>query len=107
MRDAVAWVESLSPWPEEFGLGRMRAILAALGDPQRRFPAVHVVGSVGKGTATRTIEELLVAEGLRVGAYLSPHVTGWSERIRVGGVEAVLESMLARVRADAEDLGAT
>ena len=107
MSDAVAWVESLSPWPEEFGLDRMRALLAELGEPQRRFPAVHVVGSVGKGTATRTVEELLSAEGLRVGAYLSPHVTGWSERIRVAGGEADFDAAVERVRRAGERVGAT
>ncbi len=98
MTGQVAWLESLSPWPEEFGLGRMRALLAELGEPQRAYPAIHVVGTNGKSTATRTIEELLRAEGLRVGAYLSPHVTGWSERIRVDGEEADLERALERVR---------
>ena len=111
MRSAASttgWIESLSPWPSDgFGLERMRALLAELGDPQRRFPAVHVVGSVGKGTATRTIEELLRAEGLRVGAYLSPHVSGWSERIRVAGVEADFEIAVERVRGAAERHGAT
>ena len=101
----TAWVESLSPWPEEFGLDRMRALLADLGDPQRAFPAIHVVGTTGKGTAVRTIEALLAGEGLRVGAYLSPHVSGWSERIRVGGREADFEPALDRVYPHAE--GAT
>jgi dihydrofolate synthase/folylpolyglutamate synthase len=96
--DATAWVESLSPWPEEFGLARMRALLSDLGDPQRAYPAVHVVGTNGKSTATRTIEALLEREGLTVGAYLSPHVTGWSERIRVGGSEADFERAVERVR---------
>jgi dihydrofolate synthase/folylpolyglutamate synthase len=105
MRSAVEWVEALSPWPEEFGLERMHALLAALGEPQRAYPAIHVVGTNGKSTATRTIEELLRGEGLRVGAYLSPHVTGWSERIRVDGEEADLERALERVRPHAE--GAT
>jgi dihydrofolate synthase/folylpolyglutamate synthase len=101
----TAWVESLSPWPEEFGLDRMRALLADLGDPQGTFQAIHVVGTTGKGTAVRTIEELLAGEGLRVGAYLSPHVSGWSERIRVGGREADFENALDRVYPYAE--GAT
>ncbi len=101
----TAWVESLSPWPGEFGLDRMRALLADLGDPQRAFRAIHVVGTTGKGTAVRTIEELLAAEGLRVGAYLSPHVSGWSERIRVRGREADFEAALDRVYPYAE--GAT
>ena len=102
---AVSWIESLSPWPEEFGLGRMRALMSALGHPERTFASLHVVGSVGKGTAVRTIEELLRAEGLRVGAYLSPHVRGWSERIRVDGREADFERAIDRIRPHAE--GAT
>jgi dihydrofolate synthase / folylpolyglutamate synthase len=102
---AVSWVESLSPWPEEFGLERIRRLLRDLGEPQTRYPAIHVVGSNGKGTMTRTIEELLAGEGLRVGAYLSPHVRSWSERIRAGGEEADFEQAVERVRPHAE--GAT
>ena len=99
------WIESLSPWPEEFGLGRMRELLRGLREPQRTYPSIHVVGTNGKGTATRTIEALLSHEGLRVGAYYSPHVRAWSERIRVGGEEADFERALERVRPHAE--GAT
>jgi dihydrofolate synthase/folylpolyglutamate synthase len=102
---AVSWIESLSPWPEEFGLDRIRRLLHDLGDPQRAYPSIHVVGSNGKGTMTRTIEELLAREGLRVGAYLSPHVRSWSERIRVGGEEADFERAVERVRPHAD--GAT
>ena len=82
----VAWLATLSPWPTDgFGLERMRALLAALGDPQRGLPAVHVVGTNGKSTTTRMVEELLLAEGIVAGAYLSPHVRRWAERIRVDG----------------------
>lgn len=103
----LAWLESLSPWPEEFGLGRMTALLGRLGNPQRAFPAVHVVGTNGKTTTTRMAEALLLAEGLRVGAYTSPHVLSWAERVRVGGEEVELETALARVRVDAIAVGAT
>jgi len=101
------WLESLSPWPEEFGLGRMRALLAELGEPQRAYPAIHVVGTNGKSTATRRAAAFLVREGLRTGAYTSPHVSGWSERIQVGGEDVGLEQALERVRPAAERLGAT
>jgi dihydrofolate synthase/folylpolyglutamate synthase len=104
---AEAWLESLPLWPEEFGLERMQRLLAALGEPQRRFPSLHVVGTNGKGTTTRTIEETLASEGLRTGGYYSPHVTGWAERIRVGGAEADLERALERVREPAVAIGAT
>jgi dihydrofolate synthase/folylpolyglutamate synthase len=107
MPSDVDWVASLDPWPEEFGLGRMRMLLDALGDPHQRYPSIHVVGTNGKSTATRTIEAHLAATGLKVGAYLSPHVRGWSERIRSGGEEADFERAVARVREAAVAVGAT
>ena len=85
----------------------MHALLAALGEPQLRYPAVHVVGTNGKSTTTRMTEALLVDAGLAVGAYLSPHVRSWSERIRIRGAEADFERAIAAVRAEAERLGAT
>jgi dihydrofolate synthase / folylpolyglutamate synthase len=106
--NATRWVESLSPWPQDgFGTERMRALLRGLGDPQERFPAIHVVGTNGKSTTTRLTEALLLDAGLSVGAYLSPHVRGWSERIRVGGEEADFEAVVDTVRPAAESLGAT
>jgi dihydrofolate synthase / folylpolyglutamate synthase len=98
----------MSPWPRDgFGLERMRELLAALGDPQLDYPAIHVVGTNGKSTATVTIEQLLLAEGLSVGSTISPHVASWSERIRVDGSEADFEEAVARVREPAERLEAT
>jgi dihydrofolate synthase/folylpolyglutamate synthase len=103
----VRWLESLSPWPEEFGLGRIRELLRRLGDPQRSFKAIHVVGTNGKTTTVRSAEALLLSEGVDVGAYTSPHVDSWGERIRVGGEEADLETVLGPVRTEAEAVGAT
>jgi dihydrofolate synthase/folylpolyglutamate synthase len=85
----------------------MRALLSELGEPQRAFPAIHVVGSNGKSTATRRAAAFLAREGLTPGAYTSPHVSGWSERIQVEGEDADFEGALQRVRAPAERLGAT
>ena len=104
---AERFVASLSPWPEEFGLGRMRELLGELGEPQRAYPAIHVVGTNGKSTATRRAAAFLSREGLSVGAYTSPHVSGWSERIQVDGADADFESAIARVRPAAERLEAT
>jgi dihydrofolate synthase/folylpolyglutamate synthase len=105
---AVAWLDAMSPWPRDgFGLDRMRALLAELGDPQLTYPAVHVVGTNGKSTATVTIEQLLLADGLSVGSTISPHIASWSERIRVDGAEADFEAAVARVREPAARLEAT
>jgi dihydrofolate synthase / folylpolyglutamate synthase len=102
---ATEWVQSLSPWPEEFGLERMRTLLHDLDDPQCAYPSIHVVGTNGKSTATRTIAALLQAEGLLTGAYTSPHVGGWSERIQVDGEDIDFERAVERVRPHAD--GAT
>src|SRR3954447_17640369 len=96
----VAWLESLSPWPlDGFGTERMRALLERLGDPQRTFDAVHVVGTKGKSTAARRIARTIGGP-----AYTSPHVEGWHERLdtdRPGFAAAI-----ARVRDAAQVLGA-
>jgi dihydrofolate synthase / folylpolyglutamate synthase len=106
MQSATDWVASLSPWPAEgFGLERMRALLARLGDPQGRYDAIHVVGTKGKSTAARTIAALLRAEGLRSAAYTSPHVAGWAERLETDADG--FERAVARVRGAAEETGAT
>lgn len=68
-----------------FGLERMHALLGALGRPERGRGSIHVVGSNGKSSTTRFAAALLRAEGFRVGAYLSPHLGGWHERVEVDG----------------------
>ena len=85
----------------------MRALLAALGDPQNAYAAIHVVGTNGKSTATVTIEQLLLSEGLSIGSTISPHVESWSERIRIDGDEVDFEAAVALVRPDAERLRTT
>jgi dihydrofolate synthase/folylpolyglutamate synthase len=66
-----------------FGLERMRRLLTALGSPQERFSAIHVVGTNGKSSTVRMTAALLEAHGVRAGAFLSPHLTTFAERIRV------------------------
>jgi dihydrofolate synthase/folylpolyglutamate synthase len=91
---AAAYLEGLSPWPEEFGLAGMQRLLAALGEPQRRFRSIHVVGTNGKTSTTLMAAALLRAAGLRVGATISPHVRDWAERIQVDGRPADLVAAL-------------
>jgi dihydrofolate synthase/folylpolyglutamate synthase len=83
----------------------MRALLAELGDPQLAYPSIHVVGTNGKSTTTRMTAALLRAAGLRAGAYTSPHVGGWWERLDTD--PEGFERAVRRVRAPAERLGAT
>jgi dihydrofolate synthase/folylpolyglutamate synthase len=79
------YINSLELMGMEFGLDRMRELLDALGHPEREFDAIHVVGSNGKSSTVRFCEALLGAEGVHCGAYLSPHITTFRERIRLRG----------------------
>jgi len=66
---------------EGLSLDRMARLVAVLGDPQGAYPVIHVTGTNGKGSVTRMITELLVASGLSVGTYTSPHLEAIGERI--------------------------
>jgi folylpolyglutamate synthase/dihydrofolate synthase len=66
-----------------FSLDRMRGLLSMMGDPQRRFRAVHVAGSKGKGSTASIIAEVLHESGYKCGLYTSPHMNHISERIAV------------------------
>lgn len=68
------------------GLERTKALLAALGDPQRRLRFAHVAGTNGKGSVCACLASALQAAGYRTGLYTSPHLMDYPERIRVDGV---------------------
>jgi dihydrofolate synthase/folylpolyglutamate synthase len=70
------------------GLDRTRAVLARLNNPQRRFVTVQIAGTNGKGSTAAMTEAILRASGLRTGLYTSPHLSRFTERIRVDGREA-------------------
>ena len=85
-----------------FGLERMRRLLTALDSPQQAFRAIHVVGTNGKSSTTRFAAEMLEAHGVRSGAYLSPHLESFAERIRVGCADLTPREFGAAVQQAAE-----
>jgi dihydrofolate synthase/folylpolyglutamate synthase len=69
----------------KLGLERMRRLCLLLGLPQNRFASIHVVGTNGKTSVTRMTAALLEAHGVSTGAYVSPHITSWRERVLIRG----------------------
>src|SRR5262249_35925414 len=61
----------------------MRRLMTALGQPELSFESIHVVGTNGKSSTARMIAAILAHHGLRTGAYLSPHLASFGERIRI------------------------
>src|SRR5437588_10145537 len=80
---AEQYLLSLELFGMRFGLDRMRRLMTALEHPERRFDSIHVVGTNGKSSTVRMIAAILQHHGLRVGAYTSPHLVSFCERIRV------------------------
>lgn len=70
---------------DKLGLDGTRALLGALGNPERRFRSIHVAGTNGKGSTCAMIERVLRENGVRTGLFTSPHLVDFRERIRVAG----------------------
>ena len=70
----------------KFDLDHMRVLLEALEHPERRFPAVLIAGTNGKGSIASTLASILRASGIKTGLYTSPHLIRLNERIRINGV---------------------
>jgi dihydrofolate synthase/folylpolyglutamate synthase len=81
--DAERYLLSLELFGMRFGLDRMQRLMTALGHPQRQFASIHVVGTNGKSSTVRMIAAILRKHGLHTGAYLSPHLVSFGERIRI------------------------
>ncbi len=90
-------LHSLELFGMRFGLDRMRRMMTVLGSPERRFAAIHVLGTNGKSSTTRMTAAILQRHGLRVGAYISPHLVSYRERVLVSGRELDAEAFGAAV----------
>ncbi|HTU70027.1 MAG TPA: folylpolyglutamate synthase/dihydrofolate synthase family protein [Candidatus Baltobacteraceae bacterium] len=87
-----------------YRLERMRAFMRELGDPQDRYPTVHVGGTSGKGSTSMMIAAALGRSGKRVGLHTKPHLRSMTERARIDGVAigeerfgALLEEMMPAI----------
>ena len=92
--DALAWLDShhnreLVPGgvvgADGLGLEGIGRLCAMLGDPQSAYPVIHITGTNGKGSVSTMVTALLVAHGLTVGTYSSPHLVAVNERLRRNG----------------------
>ncbi len=82
----VRFLYSLQQHGIKLGLETIRALLTRVGEPQRRYPVLHIGGTNGKGSTAAMVASILQAAGQRVGLYTSPHLIDFRERIRVNGV---------------------
>ncbi|MCB9110018.1 MAG: bifunctional folylpolyglutamate synthase/dihydrofolate synthase [Anaerolineales bacterium] len=69
----------------DFNLDRMFALMKSLGDPQAKYPVIHVAGTKGKGSTSALCAAALQTAGYKTGLYTSPHLEDYVERIRING----------------------
>jgi dihydrofolate synthase/folylpolyglutamate synthase len=94
----------------KLGLRNVRELLASAGNPERRFPTIHVAGTNGKGSTAAFLASAFMEAGYKTGLYTSPHLVRFTERIRVNGREISEQRLLkyvATFRTAIEKSGAT
>jgi dihydrofolate synthase/folylpolyglutamate synthase len=104
---AAAYLAARTRFGIKFGLDTIRALVKAMGHPERSYPTLLIAGTNGKGSVAAYCDFALRASGLRVGRYTSPHLVRVNERIVVGGREISdrdLDLAVGRVRETAEAL---
>lgn len=90
---------------DEPSTDHIAALCAAMGDPQHAQPVIHVTGTNGKGSTVQMISRLLIAQGLTVGTYTSPHLERINERMKRNG-EPISDEEFAEQIAGVADLEA-
>ena len=84
-QEAISYIENYSWSTTRLGLGRTRALLHAIGDPQKQLKFIHVAGSNGKGSTCAMLDAILRHAGYRTGLYTSPYIQDFCERMQVNG----------------------
>ena len=106
----IQWLYSLQFFGIKLGLGNTEALCRFFGDPQKRYPTIHIAGTNGKGSTSAMIASVLQESGLRVGLYTSPHLVAFNERIRVNGAaiaDADVVDFARAMRAQVEQMQGT
>ena len=105
--DWLAWQETLHPKAIDLGLERVRAVAARMDLLTPKHTVISVAGTNGKGSSVAMLEAVLSCAGLRVGAYTSPHLWRYNERIRIDRQavdDAALVASFARIDAARDDI---
>ena len=98
---ALDYLYGLQLFGVKLGLQRMRKLMELLNFPYRKFPAIHVAGTNGKGSTCAFISSILSESGYKVGLYTSPHLIKFNERIQVNGEnisDDELEELIEEIR---------
>lgn len=106
----LTYLEALHPSEIDLGLDRVLLVLRRLMPTKPSARIITVAGTNGKGTTVACVEALLLGAGRRVGAYTSPHLNRYNERIRIDGnnvADALIVAAFARIEAARKEISLT
>lgn len=98
-KEALAYLDGAKWFGAESSLRRIRELLTALGDPQKKLKFVHIAGTNGKGSCAAMLSSVLRTAGYRTGLYTSPYLYRFSERMQINGEEITPDALVRCVAA--------
>ena len=108
LQDGLEYLNSRLIFGMMPGLATTRKLCEFLGNPQKNFKTIHVVGTNGKGSTSYYLSGILESHGLKTGLYTSPHLVNLRERIRIDDTpidDESLNRLIMKVKAAAEETG--
>ena len=96
VNEALTYIHSISWMGSIPGLGRTQALLAKMGNPEKKLKFIHIAGTNGKGSTAAMLAGILRSAGYRTGLYTSPYILRFNERMQVNG-ESIADDELARI----------
>ena len=101
----LAYLGALSRFSECPGVQRERKLLSYLGNPEKKYPIIHITGTNGKGSVGAMLSEIFSQAGLKVGWFSSPHLEDYPERVRICGKEISWEEFSFAISTVIEAVG--
>lgn len=95
-KESLNYIHSINCFGIKPGLERINALLKRLGNPEEKLKCIHIAGTNGKGSTSTALANIMIAEGKKVGLFISPFVVNFRERIQING-EYIKEKELANL----------
>ena len=102
--ETLNYIHSLGAFSHKAGLERITAVCQRLGNPQNDFKSIHIAGTNGKGSVNTFVSSTLKEAGYKVGAFVSPYIVDFCERIQING-EYISHDDLCRLSQKVIDTG--